>query len=150
MREEILGRKPKAAREITRRRYVNERAGVKGMKERAGLELDSSVAVQFISNRIPIFLEMSNKSSTTGLISGMPSLLRIASSFRFGSPGISGPWVPGAGLVLRKTLIHSSICFLNSSLSMKPSISMAPKKRADPGWSTRPTVAIHGLVECEL
>src|SRR6476646_6098629 len=34
MREEILGRKPKAAREITRRRYVNERAGVKGMKER--------------------------------------------------------------------------------------------------------------------
>jgi hypothetical protein len=30
MREEILGRKPKAAREITRRRYVNERADVKG------------------------------------------------------------------------------------------------------------------------
>jgi len=61
------------------------------------------------------------------------------------APDEERPWVPGAGLVLRKTLIHSSICFLNSSLSMKPSISMAPKKWADPGWSTRPTVAIHGL-----
>ncbi len=41
----------------------------------------------------------------------MPSFLRIASASRSGSPGMRGPLVPGAGLVLRKTRIHSSICF---------------------------------------
>jgi hypothetical protein len=39
----------------------------------------------------------------------MPSLLRIASASRSGSPGISGPLVPGGGLVLRKTRIHSDL-----------------------------------------
>ena len=47
---------------------------------------------------------MSNKSSTTGLINGMPSLLRIASASRSGSPGMRGPLVPGAGLVFLKDL----------------------------------------------
>src|SRR5688572_22616466 len=82
----------------------------------------------FTLNSIPVFLDISIKSSTTDLSSGIPSLLRIASASLSGSPGISGPVVPGAGLVLRKTWIQSSICFLNSSLSMKPSICMAPKK----------------------
>ena len=41
----------------------------------------------------------------------MPSLLRIASASLSGSPGMSGPLVPGAGLVFRNTRIHSSICF---------------------------------------
>jgi hypothetical protein len=50
-------------------------------------------------NGIPV----SNRSYTTGLINGIPSLLLIASASRSGSPGISGPPVPGAGLVLRKT-----------------------------------------------
>jgi hypothetical protein len=79
-------------------------------------------------NAIPVRFEISNRSSTTGFISGIPSLLRIASASLSGSPGISGPLLPGAGLVLRKIRIHSSSCFLNLSLSMKPSICRAPKK----------------------
>jgi hypothetical protein len=42
----------------------------------------------FTSNGIPVFREISNKSSTTGLINGIPSLLRIASASLLGSPGI--------------------------------------------------------------
>jgi hypothetical protein len=55
------------------------------------------------SNGTPVFFEISSKSSTTGLNNGIPSLLLIASASRSGSPGMSGPLVPGAGLVLRKT-----------------------------------------------
>ena len=51
---------------------------------------------------MPVLCEISNKSSTTGLINGMPSLLRIASASRSGSPGMRGPLVPGAGLVFLK------------------------------------------------
>ena len=57
----------------------------------------------FTSNGIPVFREISSKSSTTGRKSGIPFLLLIASASRSGSPGISGPLVPGAGLVFRKT-----------------------------------------------
>src|SRR5687768_16855277 len=58
-----------------------------------------------------IYPAISSNLSTTGWINGIPSLLLIASASRSGSPGISGPLVPEAGLVLRKTRIHSSICF---------------------------------------
>ena len=56
------------------------------------------------SNRIPVFLDISNKSSTTGLISGIPFFLLIASASRSGSPGISGPLVPGAGFGLAEDM----------------------------------------------
>jgi hypothetical protein len=81
----------------------------------------------FKSNGIPVFHDISIKSFTTDFSGGIPSLLLIASASLSGSPGMSGPLAPGAGLVLRKTWIQSSICFLNSSLSMKPSICRAPK-----------------------
>ena len=48
----------------------------------------SFLAHHFISNGIPVFFEISSKSSTTGLINGIPFLLLIASAARSGSPGI--------------------------------------------------------------
>ena len=45
------------------------------------------------------------RSSTMGMISGTPFLRRWRSASRSGSPGISGPLVPGAGFVARKTRI---------------------------------------------
>ena len=65
---------------------------------------------------------------TTAGTSGMPCFDRIASAWRSGSPGIRGPFAAAAGLVARNTRIHSSICRLNSSGSMNPSIRSAPKK----------------------
>jgi hypothetical protein len=62
-----------------------------------------------LKRKIPVFRDISSKSSTTAFNNGIPSLIRIASASRSGSPGISGPWVPGAGLVFRKTWIHSSL-----------------------------------------
>lgn len=38
-------------------------------------------------NAIPVRFEISNRSSTTGFIKGIPSLLRIASASLSGSPG---------------------------------------------------------------
>ena len=46
----------------------------------------------------------------------------------FGVAGDQRAVRTGAGLVARKTRIHSSICRLNSSGSMNPSIRSAPKK----------------------
>ena len=51
-----------------------------------------------IQRAMPVWSEISNNSSTTGWINGMPSLDRIASASRSGSPGTSGPSVPGAGV----------------------------------------------------
>jgi len=79
-------------------------------------------------NGTPVCFDTSIKSLTTAATRGIPSFLRLASSRCSGSPGIKGPEVPFAGLVFRNTSIHSSILFLNSVTSMKPSISMAPKK----------------------
>src|SRR6266478_4881675 len=42
---------------------------------------------------------MSRNSSTTGKITGTPFSRRSRSASRSGSPGIRGPFVPGAGLV---------------------------------------------------
>jgi hypothetical protein len=41
-----------------------------------------------ISNGIPVFREIFSRSSTTGLISGIPSLLRIASASLSGTPAL--------------------------------------------------------------
>ena len=64
-----------------------------------------------VSNGMPVWREMSSSSSTTGLSSGMPSLLRIASASRSGSPGMSGPLVPDAGLVFRKKALGLLLAF---------------------------------------
>lgn len=71
--------------------------GIDALRELASQISDSGL------KDIPVCLEISNRSSTTGCSSGIPSLLRISSASLSGSPGISGPLVPGAGLVLRKT-----------------------------------------------
>ena len=58
-------------------------------------------AGRHMSSAMPVCREMSRSSSTTAPTSGMPSRRRIVSASRSGSPGISGPLVPGAGRVLR-------------------------------------------------
>src|SRR5206468_2180876 len=57
----------------------------------------------FQSKGIPAFFEISRNSSITGRISGTPFFRRSCSASRSGSPGISGPFVPGAGFVARNT-----------------------------------------------
>jgi hypothetical protein len=58
----------------------------------------------------------------------MPSLLRIASASRSGSPGISGPWVPGRRFGVAEDVNPFVDLFFDLSLSIKPSMWRAPKK----------------------
>jgi len=55
------------------------------------------------SKGMPVLREMSRRSWMIGMMSGTPFSRRNFSASRSGSPGISGPAVPGAGLVARKT-----------------------------------------------
>ncbi len=68
----------------------------------AASRLNLSDVDHFYSKGMPVFWAMSRNSSTTGKTSGTPFLRRNSSASRSGSPGKSGPLVPGAGLVARK------------------------------------------------
>jgi hypothetical protein len=125
MRVEILGRKPQAAREITRRRYVNERAGVKGMKEKNRSQLDSG----------SIHLKQNSGFSRNVqqiVHHGLDQWNAFFASNRFGFAlriaGDQRAVDAGRRLGIAEDVNPFVDCFWNSSLSIKPSICWAPKK----------------------
>src|SRR5262245_35882420 len=89
-----------SAGEVQREEHTREGDGRRSAgRDREGLRPEGLTSH---SNAIPVSFEIRRRSSTTGITSGIPDLRRTVSASRSGSPGISGPFVPGAGFVLRK------------------------------------------------